>query len=109
MARSAEKLLALLEERLGSRPELSDPLRDLLGRVAAGALDPSEWDALLRGVAEAYRAGHQAGVEARDEVHVLASEVGTELRKIDESLKVLGVYLERIRSRLRPPTSRLLQ
>jgi hypothetical protein len=109
MARSAEKLLALLEERLGARPELSDPLRGLLHRIGSGSLSAGEWDALLRGLAEAFRAGHQAGVEARDEVHVLASELGSELRKVDESLKVLGVYLERIRDRLRPPTPRVLQ
>ncbi len=109
MAGSADKLLALLEERLGARPELSDPLRGLLDGIATCSLDAADWDALLRGVAEAYRAGHQAGVQARDEVQVLTAELGSELRKIDESLKVLGVYLERIRARIRPPTPRLLQ
>jgi hypothetical protein len=109
MARPAEKLLALLEERIGVRPELSEAVRGLLDRVASGSPTPGEWDALLRGIADSYRAGHRAGVEARDEVHLLATELGSELRKIDESLKVLGVYLERIRSRLRPPTPRPLQ
>jgi hypothetical protein len=109
MARSADKLLALLEERFGVRGELAGPLRGVLDQIGSESLAAGEWDALLRSVAEAYQAGHQAGVEARDEVHVLASELGTELRKIDESLKVLGVYLQRIRSRLRPPTPRLLQ
>jgi hypothetical protein len=109
MARSADKLLALLEEQFGVRPEDSDPLRAMLDRIDPGSLEGGDYDAFLRGVAEAYRAGHQAGVLAREEVHVLASELGSELRKIDESLKVLGVYLERIRGRLRPPPPRLLQ
>lgn len=109
MARPSEKLLQILEERFGVRPTLSRPLETLLERALAEEWPPGAWDALLCGVAEAFRAGHEAGTEARDEVHVLASELGVELRKIDESMKVLVVYLERIRSQLRPPAPRLLQ
>ncbi len=109
MARPSEKLLQLLEERVGVRPGLSRELEALLERASAEQWPPGAWDALLGGVAEAFRAGHEAGTEARDEVHVLASELSVELRKIDESMKVLLVYLERIRTQLRPPAQRLLQ
>ncbi len=109
MARPTEQLLQILEERFGVRPDLSRPLEALLERATAEEWPPGAWDALMCGVAEAFRAGHEAGTEARDEVHVLAGELGVELRKMDESLKVLVVYLERIRTQLRPPAPRLLQ
>lgn len=104
-----EKLLQILEGRFGVRPALSRPLEALLERAASEEWPAGAWDALLCGLAEAFRSGHDAGTEARDEVHVLAGELGVELRKIDESLKVLLVYLERIRAQLRPPAPRLLQ
>ena len=39
--------------------------------------------------------------ESREEVHVLLHDAGAELRKLDESLKVLRVYLLRIQHTLK--------
>ncbi len=107
MSRS-EKLVRLLEERFGVAPEFSGPLLPVLERFVGQQLSAQEWNSVLSDVAAAYRACQQAGVEEREEVGVLTQDFLTELKKIDESLKVLSVYLRRIRTRFDRPTPRLL-
>lgn len=109
MALSAEKLVEVLEERYGVRSEFTDALRPLLARFASEERSPEEWDALLGGLAEAHRACHGAAEGGDQEVRVLIHEVGIEMRKIDESVKVLSAYLDRLRARVSPPAERLLQ
>lgn len=106
---SAEKLVQVLEERFGVRPEFAEAVRPLLEQFAEEARSPEEWEALLRGLSQAYLSTRQVAVEGREEVRVLLRELDDELRKLDESLKVLAVYIGRIRSRVEAPPARLLQ
>jgi hypothetical protein len=105
---SPRDLMRLLYERFGVRPEFSRPLLPVLERMAEGDPSPEEWESLLRGIGEAWRACERVQVDARDEVAVLMRDFLSELKKIDESLKVLGAYVDRIRMRLQHPSARLL-
>lgn len=109
MSLSAEQLARVLEERFGVGEEFSDAVRPLLERFAAEERSPEEWDALLQGLVEAHRVGQRVVSDGRDEVRLMIRELSSELQKIDESLKVLSVYLARIRQRVEPPPVRTVQ
>ena len=107
----AKKVLETLEARFGVPPEFAGPLMPMLDRLAAQRPTAAEWQSVLRAVAEAYRAsrGEEAGEESVAEVCNLMGQFASELRKLEESLKVLGVYLERVRQQTAPaPLSRTL-
>jgi hypothetical protein len=90
----------LLETQYGVDPGFTEHLAPLLERFSASEPSAEEWDHLVKGVVAAYRACQRGGEGPQDEVKVLAGDVASELRKIEESLKVLGVYLMRIQQRL---------
>ena len=58
---------------------------------------------LLVNLASAYQASRRVGLQSVDEVNVLVGQVVSELRKMDESLKVLGVCLDRLRKQMKVP------
>jgi hypothetical protein len=95
----------MLETQYGVDRGFTEHLAPLLERFAASEPSAEEWDHLLKGLVAAYRACQRGGAESPDEVKVLAGDVAAELRKIEESLKVLGVYLMRIQQRLRGDAS----
>jgi hypothetical protein len=105
MSNAAKKWRQVLEERYGVRPEFAGHLLPLLERVAVQQPTVEEWEQLLHGVAAAYRAGRPAGRApgSEDEARALTDQFLGELRKIEESLKVLDVYLERLRQRTKRP------
>ena len=105
MSKAARKWRQVLEERYGVKPEFAGHLLPLLERVAVQQPSVEEWERMLHGVAAAYRAQRPAGRApgGEDEARVLADQFLGELRKIEESLKVLGVYLERLRQRVKQP------
>ncbi len=100
MSRSSRKMLQLLEVQYGVDRGFTEHLAPLLERFAASEPSAEEWDHLVKGLVAAYRACQRRGAEPQDEVKVLAGDVASELQKIEESLKVLGVYLMRIQQRL---------
>ena len=110
---AARKWMQELEKRYGIRPEFAGHLLPLLEHVAARQPSVEEWERLLNGVAAAYRAGRsgEQRKQPENELGILVSQFNDELRKVDESLKVLGVYLERLRERAnapQAPTERVL-
>ncbi len=101
MSRSTRKMRELLQEQYGVDPGFTDPLVPLLERFAETAPSPQEWEDLVQGLVVAYRASQDTPAEPREEVQVLLQDAGAELRKLDESLKVLRVYLLRIQRTLK--------
>ena len=106
---SAEKLVQVLEERFGVGAAFAEAVRPLLERFAEEERSPAEWEALLRGLSEAHLACRGPAAEGREEVRVLIRELASELRKMEESLKILSVFIGRIRSRIELPRPQLLQ
>jgi hypothetical protein len=98
-----KKLLELLEQRYGLRAEVAAPLLPVLDRCLERDSAAPQWDELLEGLAVACRAVAEPGREAADEVRVLVGDFLAELRKIDESLKVVSAFLARIRQHLQSP------
>jgi hypothetical protein len=101
MSRSTRKMREVLQEDYGVDPGFTDPLVPLLERFAEAAPSPQEWQDLVQGLVAAYRASQKSSPEPREEVNVLLHDAGAELRKLDESLKVLRVYLLRIQRTLK--------
>ena len=101
MSRTTRKMRELLEERYGVARGFTDPLVPLLERFAATGPSPREWEDLMQGLVAAYRASRESAPEPREEVRALLQDAGTELRKLDESMKVLRVYLLRIQRTLK--------
>lgn len=101
-----DKLMEMLEERFGVPRDFAIPLMPMLERVALQEPSTEEWMLVLGGVARAYRASQGEGEGQGDgeigEVSGLMTQFSSELRKLDESLKVLSVYLERVRQQLHP-------
>lgn len=95
-----KKLMDMLEERYGVPREFAVPLIPMLERVASQEPSLDEWTLVLGGVARAYRASQ--GESDVEEVSGLMGQFSSELRKLDESLKVLSVYLERVQQQLHP-------
>jgi hypothetical protein len=107
----SKKLIQELESRFGVRPEFSGHLIPVLERVAEQKPSAGEWEEVLKGVAQAYHTSSDATaeVDALKEVCALMGQFSTELKKLDESLKVLGAYLGRIQQRMTAPAgSRVL-
>ncbi len=110
----------VLEDRFGVPREFAAPLLPMLERVASRDPSSEEWLGVLEGIAGAYRVSGVSGfsVPSRDEgqdeaaegeVDGLMRQFSGELRKLDESLKVLTAYLERVHQQLHPSLgSRLL-
>lgn len=100
--RSAERIRADLEKR-GVAAEFSQALSRRLESVLVG-LPPEAYEALLAGVALAWREGRPAECAALpsrvelDEMQRLMGDFAGELRKLDEALELLTAYLTRMRA-----------
>ena len=123
MYMQAKRLMDVLEDRFGVPREFAAPLLPMLERVASRDPSSEEWLGVLEGIAGAYRVSGASGVSVPpreegqdeaaegevDEVCGLMRQFSDELRKLDESLKVLTAYLERVHQQLHPSLgSRLL-
>jgi len=71
--------------------------------VARSRPSSDDWEALMECLASAYRTLPQVEDKTLREAQVLVGQFLTELQKIDESLKVLTVFLERMRTQLGAP------
>ena len=80
---------------------------ELLGKDGAHPVPTlqhlDDWEQLMECVAAAYRAVPQVEDKALHEAQVLVGQFVTEMKKIDESLKVVTVFLDRLRQQLGAP------
>jgi hypothetical protein len=97
-----QKLAEVLAEKFGVGREFTAHLMPLLEAVARARPDAHDWEQVLGCVAAAYRSRSEE-LDSLDETRVLVRQFVTELKRMDESLKVLGVYLERLRDTLANP------
>ncbi len=102
----AKRWLHVLEADFGVVPEFSGHLMPFLEWFADQQPSASEREKILMGIAAAYRSCQEIQTDSLEEVRLLLSEFVTELKKLDETLKVLGVYLERVRQRIKRPALR---
>ena len=108
MSPQARKCVQLLESRFGVAPDFAAHLLPILECCVEQGLPRERWERILSGVAAAYRSSNEVEIGHVDEVRGLLSQFVTEMQKLDENLKVLGVYLERVHQRLQKPTARRL-
>jgi hypothetical protein len=94
----------MLEAQYGIDSAFTGHLAPLLESFEASALSAKERARLLQSVIAAYRYSQRPTAFPAEEVRALLEDVEAEFRKIDESLKVLGVYLLRICRTLRSET-----
>jgi hypothetical protein len=104
MTAFSKKLMQILETRFGVGPEFSDHLGPLLERFGSRQPSAEECEELLVNLASAYQASRVAGLQSLREVNVLVGQVESEVKKMDEALKVLGVCIERLRQQMKVPS-----
>jgi hypothetical protein len=87
-------------ERKGVSPEFSEPVADRLA-VIASDFTSTEYAAVLDGVAAAYGVHREDSEAAGDAAEILRLMQGFsgEMRKIEEGLRVLSAYAQRMQSR----------
>ena len=103
MAEVEKNWVRELQLRFGVREEFSRRLLPLLRTLASHSPSDKEWATALLAVADAYCATLPAAGAAPslDETLRLFSQFSAELRKMDESLKVLAACVARVRSQVR--------
>lgn len=106
MSSVVRKCQQVLSKRFGVRPEFATALAPLFERCAQQRPSSDEWERILAAVAAAYRSRREVLEPRVGEIQSLLSQFTSELRKLDETLKVLSAYLERVRERMPQPTSR---
>ena len=93
------KVEDLLAQRHGVSPEFTAMLAPLLAAFARTRPSSAEWERVLDGVVGAWEQRSEE-IESLDETRVLIRQFVSELKRMDETLKVLAVYVERMRDRL---------
>ena len=102
------KLEEVLAEKFGVSRDFTAHLAPLLECYGRQRPSAREWEALLASVAAAYHSRSEE-FESIDETRILIRQFVSELKAMDESIKVLGVYLERVRQSLQhSPSSRTI-
>ena len=94
------KIVELLEGRYGVSPAFAEQFVPVFEQVAQSRPTSDDWDALMACVASAYRSLPTVEDKTLHEAQVLVGQFVGELQKIDESLKVIGVFLDRLRAQL---------
>ena len=97
------KIVELLEGRYGVSPAFAEQFVPVFEQVAQNRPTSEDWEALMECLAAAYRTLPQVEDKTLAEAQVLVGQFVSELKKIDESLKVVGVFLERLRTQLGAP------
>jgi len=100
--RLRQKLEDLLADEFGVSREFAIHLMPLLEMLASTQPGAAEWERALRCLAAAYHSRTEE-LESFEESRVLVRQFISELKQMDESLKVIGVYLERLRDTLANP------
>src|SRR5262245_57397767 len=98
------KIVELLEGRYGVSPAFAEQFVPVFEQVAQSRPSSDDWEALMECLASAYRSLPRVEDDKTlVEAQVLVGQFVSELQKIDESLKVIGVFLERLRTQLGAP------
>ena len=97
------KIVELLEGRYGVSAAFAEQFVPVFEQVAQNRPTSEDWESLMECLAAAYRTLPQVEDKTLAEAQVLVGQFVSELKKIDESLKVVGVFLERLRSQLGAP------
>jgi len=97
------KIVELLEGRYGVSPAFAEQFVPVFEHMAQSRPSSDDWEALMECLASAYRSLPRLEEKTLHEAQVLVGQFVTELQKIDESLKVVGVFLERMRAQLGAP------
>jgi len=97
------KIVELLEGRYGVSAAFAEQFVPVFEQVAQNRPTSEDWEALMECLAAAYRTLPQVEDKTLAEAQILVGQFVTELKKIDESLKVVGVFLERLRTQLGAP------
>ena len=109
MSAFRKKLAAILQGKFGVGAEFLGHMLPIFDRIAEQRPSAEEWEEMLQAVSAAYHSTVAQEARTVDEVNAIAAQVSTELRKMDESLKVLGAYLDRVQKTMSsPPEPRLL-
>ena len=98
-----KKIVEVLEGRFGVSPSFAEQFVPVFEQVAQNRPSSDDWEQLMLCVAAAYRSLPHVEEKALHEAQVLVGQFVSELQKIDESLKVVSVYLERLRQQLGAP------
>lgn len=98
-----KKILEVLEGRYGVSPGFAEQFVPVFEQVAQSRPSSDDWEQLMECVAAAYRTLPQVEDKALHEAQVLVGQFVSELKKIDESLKVVSVFLDRLRRQLGAP------
>ena len=105
MSPVTKKWLRVLESKFRVGSDFSAHLEPLLRHLDAQKLSDDQLKEILCGIAAAYRSCEPSSEnDSLGEVRVLLGQFVTEMKKLDETLKVLSVYLERVRQRIHRPT-----
>lgn len=97
-----KKLVEVLELRYGVHPHFAEQFVPVFDHMAQSQPSSDDWEGLMECVAAAYRAHPRLESASLGESRVLVDQFVTELKKIDESLKVLTAYLDRMRAQFDP-------
>ncbi len=110
MSPRTKKWLGILTQDYGVEAEFCDHLVPFLERFSAEEPGREECEQMLRAIAAAYRACESSAErQPFQEVRALLGQFVTEMKKLDESLKVLSAYLERVRQHIYSlPSGRIL-
>jgi hypothetical protein len=98
-----KKIVEVLEGRYGVSPVFAEQFVPVFEQVAQSRPSSNDWEQLMECVAAAYRTMPQVEDKALHEAQVLVGQFVSELKKIDESLKVVSVFLDRLRQQLGAP------
>ena len=98
-----KKIVEVLEGRYGVSPAFAEQFVPLFNQVAERRPSSDDWEQLMECVAAAYRSMPQVEDKALHEAQVLVGQFVTEIKKIDESLKVVSVFLDRLRQQIGAP------
>jgi hypothetical protein len=98
-----KKIVEVLEGRYGVSPLFAEQFVPVFDQVAQSRPSSDDWEQLMECVAAAYRALPQVEDKSLHEAQVLVGQFVTEMKKIDESLKVVTVFLDRLRQQLGAP------
>lgn len=104
-------MLTTLVARFGVAEGFVQGLAPLLDRCDLSELSASARDEVLGALAAVYHGAEDAArktVDPGQEAVVLVDELRSELRKMDESLKVLGAFVAKLRKQIEPPAQRRL-
>ncbi len=98
-----KKIVEVLEGRYGVSPLFAEQFVPVFDQVAQSRPSSDDWEQLMECLAAAYRALPPVEDKALHEAQVLVGQFVTEMKKIDESLKVVTVFLDRLRTQLGAP------